>query len=49
MRSIKQVNIKKWSKLFFNDLTNIKDFDPGLLNIDRVSFESGKFIIYDIK
>ena len=40
---------KKSSKLFFNDTTNIKDFDPSLLNIDRVSFESNKFIIYDIK
>ena len=40
---------KKSSKLFFNDMTNIKGFDPSLLNIDRVSFESDKFIIYDIK
>ena len=30
-------------------MTNIEDFDPSLLNIDRVSFESDKFIIYDIK
>ena len=30
-------------------MTNIEDFDPSLLNIDRVSFESYKFIIYDIK
>ena len=49
MRSIKQVNIKNGQNYFLNDMTNIKDFDPGLLNIDRVSFESGKFIIYDIK
>ena len=40
---------KKLSKLFFNDMTNIEYFDPSLLNIDRVSFESDKFIIYDIK
>ena len=40
---------QKPSKLFFNDMTNISDFDPNLLNIDRVSFESDKFIIYNIK
>ena len=49
MRTIKQVNIKNRQKIFFNDMTNIEDFDPSLLNIDRVSFESNEFIIYDIK
>ena len=45
----KTVNIKNRQNYFFNDRTNIKDFDPSLLNIDQVSFESNKFIIYDIK
>ena len=49
MRTIKQVNIKNRQNFFFNDMTNISDFDSSLLNIDRVSFESNKFIIYDIK
>ena len=34
MRIIKQVNIKNRQNYFFNDTTNIKDFDPSLLNID---------------
>ena len=46
MRTIRQVNIKNCQNYFFND---IKDFDPSLLNIDRVSLETNKFIIYDIK
>ena len=35
--------------IFFNDMTNINDFDPGLLNIDEVSFKSDELIMYDIK
>ena len=49
MRPIKQVNRENRENYFFNDLTNIKDVDPGLLNTDQVSFESNKLIIYDIK
>ena len=30
-------------------MTNINDFDPSLLNIDDVLFESNKLIMYDIK
>ena len=30
-------------------MTNIKDFDPSLLNIGQVSFENNGSIIYDIK
>ena len=30
-------------------MTNIEGFDPSLINIDRVSFESNKCIIYNIK
>ena len=30
-------------------MTNISDFDPSLLNIDQVLFESDKLIMYDIK
>ena len=35
--------------IFFNDLTNISEFDPSLLNIDQVLFESNELIMYDIK
>ena len=30
-------------------MTNISDFDPSLLNIDQVLFESNELIMYDIK
>ena len=40
---------KKLSKLFFNDMTNICDFDPSLLNVDSIEFKSNNSIIYDIK
>ena len=49
MRAIRQVNIINRQNYFFNDMTNIEDFDPNLLNMDQVSFESNESIIYDIK
>ena len=49
MRAIRQVNIINRQNYSFNDMTNIEDFDPSLLNIDQVSFESNESIIYDIK
>ena len=49
MRTIKQVNIKNCQNYFFNDMTNINDFDPGLLNVDSIEFKSNNFIIYGIK
>ena len=33
------VRIKFNTKLFFNRITNIKNFDPSLLSIDQVSFK----------
>ena len=30
-------------------MTNANDFDPSLLNIDEVLFESNELIMYDIK
>ena len=38
MRTIKQVNIKNHQNYFFNDMTNIRDFDPSLLNVDSIKF-----------
>ena len=49
MKTIKQINIENRLKYFFNDMTNVNDFDPSLLNIDEVLFESNKLIMYDIK
>ena len=49
MKTIKQVNIENRKSYFFNYMTNISDFDPSLLNIDQVLFESNELIMYDIK
>ena len=40
---------KKPSKLFFNYMVNIGDFDLSLLNIDQIAFKSNDSIIYEIK
>ena len=49
MRTIKQVNIKNRQNYFFNDMTNITDFDLSLLNVDSLRFRDDDLIIYDIK
>ena len=49
METIRQVNIKNRQIYFSNDMTNIKNFDTNLLNIDQVSFENNDSVIYDIK
>ena len=45
MRSIKQINVKNRAYYFFNDTINIKNFDPNLLNIDKISFKSTNDVI----
>ena len=37
MRNIKEINIKNQTYYFFDDMINIKDFDPILLKIDKKS------------
>ena len=49
MKTIRQINIENRQNYFFNEMTNINDFDPSLLNIDEVLFESDELIMYDIK
>ena len=49
MRTIKQVNIKNRQNYFFNDMTNISDFDVSLLNVDSLKFKDDDSIIYGIK
>ena len=49
MKTIRQINIENRQGYFFNDMTNINDFDPSLLNIDKLSFKSDELIMYDIK
>ena len=40
MVTTKQLNIKHRTYYFYNDLINIKDFDPKLLKLDKKSFEN---------
>ena len=40
MRNIKEINIKKWTYYFFNDMINIRDFDSSLLKIDKKSYKN---------
>ena len=44
MKTIRQVR----QHYFFNTMTNIKNFDPSLLSIDKISFKSTDSIIYHI-
>ena len=37
MEIIKQINIKNRTYYFFNDMINIKDFDPNLLKLGKKS------------
>ena len=49
MITFKQINIENRSYYFFNDMINIKTFDPSLLSIDKISFKSVDAVIYNIK
>ena len=49
MKTIRQINTENRQGYFLNDMTNINYFDPNLLNIDEVLFESDELIMYDIK
>ena len=40
MGNIKQINIKNCTYYFFNDMINIKDFDPSLIKIDKKSYKN---------
>ena len=50
MKTLRQTNIKNRQNYFFNDMTNIKNFDPSLLSIDKISFEKNTdCVIYEIE
>ena len=36
MKTLRQVNITNRPHYFFNDMINIKNFDPSLLSIDKI-------------
>ena len=46
---MKQINVKDRPYYIFNDMVNIKNFDPNLLSINKISFESSDAVIYSIK
>ena len=37
---MKQINIKNQTNLFYNDIVNIKNFEPNLLKIDKKSYKN---------
>ena len=40
MGNIKEINIKNQTYYFFNDMINIKDFDPNLLKTDKKLYKN---------
>ena len=40
MGNIKEINIKNPTYYFFDDMINIKNFDPNLLKIDQTSYKN---------
>ena len=40
MGNIKEIDIKNRTYYFFDDMINIKDFDPNLLKIDKKSYKN---------
>ena len=35
MGEVKQINIKNWTYYFYNDIIDLKDFEPNLSKIDK--------------
>ena len=48
MRSFKKINIKNRPYYIFNDKINIRNFDPNLLDIDKISSKNTDAVIYNI-
>ena len=40
MGEVQQINIKNRTYYFYNDMIDIKNFKPNLLNIDRESYKN---------
>ena len=40
MGEVKQINIKNWTYYFYNDMINLKNFEPNLLKIDKKSYKN---------
>ena len=39
MGEVKQINIKNWTYYFYNDIIDLKDFEPNLLKIDKKHYK----------
>ena len=39
MGEVKELNIKNWTYYYFNDITDIKDFQSNLLKIDKKQYK----------
>ena len=39
MGKIKQISIKSWTYYFYNDQSNLKDFDERLLKVDKKDYK----------
>ena len=46
MGGVKQINIKNRTYYFYNDIIDLKDFDAGMLKIDKKSYKD--ISIYNI-
>ena len=46
MITFRRINLEYRPYYFFNDMINIKHFDPSLLDIDKISFKSTDAVIY---
>ena len=40
MGEVKQINIKNWTYYFYNDMINLKNFEPNLLKIDKKLYKN---------
>ena len=41
MGEVKQLNIKNQTRYFYNDMINLKIFEPSLLKIDKKNITNG--------
>ena len=46
MGEVKQINIINRTYYFYNDIINLKDFDPNLLKIDKKSYKNIDTTLY---
>ena len=49
MKTLSQINMKNRPHYILNDMINVKNFDSGLLSIDKILFKSTDDVIYQIK